>query len=426
MNIRKLFSLLMALTLLLCTASAATAENADAETDFVDYVSQLKLNMSSASAKTSATVKTHVDGDTVHFHVPESVCEDGVLKARFLALNTPESTGKIEEYGVKASHFTKEKLASAVSIILESDSDKWELDSTGSRMLVWVWYQPEEGAEYRNLNLELLQNGLARAYSTANNKYGSICMSALEQARQCKLNLYSDLPDPDFYYGDAIELTLRELRCHPEAYLNKKVAFNGIVTLAHNNSVYVEAEDAESALTFGISVYYGYSLSGKGLSILTPGNEVRIVGTVQYYESGNQYQISDVSYRMMKPKDPSNIQLLSEGHEPAYTPTTLESLRSQVTLADEDGVETAYVYDELAQNTSVAVQHLRVLSIVRDEDGHALLTCQDGEQQMTVIAPSAFVTDDMAGQSITVRGFVEHSSGNVAIRVYETGLLLAE
>ena len=194
---------------------------------FVDYAAQLQLNMSSATAKTSATVRTHVDGDTVHFDVPESVCADGVLKARFLALNTPESTGKIEEYGVAASHFTQEKLASAVSIILESDSDRWELDSTGGRMLVWVWYQPSEGAEYRNLNLELLQNGYARAYSTANNQYGSICSSALDQARQFKLNLYSGQPDPDFYYGDAIELTLRELRCHPEAYQNKKVAFNG-------------------------------------------------------------------------------------------------------------------------------------------------------------------------------------------------------
>ena len=201
-TLRNLFPLLLTLTLLLCMASGAVAGTTD--DGFVDYVAQLKLNMSSATAKTSATVRTHVDGDPVHFDVPESVCADGVLKARFLALNTPESTGKIEEYGVAASHFTQEKLASAVSIILESDSDRWELDSTGGRMLVWVWYQPSEGAEYRNLNLELLQNGYARAYSTANNQYGSICSSALDQARQFKLNLYSGQPDPDFYYGDAI------------------------------------------------------------------------------------------------------------------------------------------------------------------------------------------------------------------------------
>ena len=143
-TLRNLFPLLLTLTLLLCTASGAVAGTTD--DGFVDYVAQLKLNMSSATAKTSATVRTHVDGDTVHFDVPESVCADGVLKARFLALNTPESTGKIEEYGVAASHFTQEKLASAVSIILESDSNRWELDSTGGRMLVWLRYSaPSDG-----------------------------------------------------------------------------------------------------------------------------------------------------------------------------------------------------------------------------------------------------------------------------------------
>ena len=104
-TLRNLFSLLLTLTLLLCTASGAAAETTD--DGFVDYVAQLKLNMSSATAKTSATVRTHVDGDTVHFDVPESVCADGVLKARFLALNTPESTGKIEEYGVRLVDFSK-------------------------------------------------------------------------------------------------------------------------------------------------------------------------------------------------------------------------------------------------------------------------------------------------------------------------------
>lgn len=80
-TLRNLLSLLLTLTLLLCTASGAVAGTTD--DDFVDYVAQLKLNMSSATAKTSATVRTHVDGDTVHFDVPKSVCADGVLKRAF-------------------------------------------------------------------------------------------------------------------------------------------------------------------------------------------------------------------------------------------------------------------------------------------------------------------------------------------------------
>lgn len=44
--------------------------------------------------KQVVTVKTYVDGDTTHFHVPEDVVPGGVLKARYLAIDTPESTGK--------------------------------------------------------------------------------------------------------------------------------------------------------------------------------------------------------------------------------------------------------------------------------------------------------------------------------------------
>ena len=206
--------------------------------------------------------------------------------------------------------------------------------------------------------------------------------------------------------------------------------------------MYVESLDAESGIVFGISVYYGFNLSGKGLSILTPGNEVRIVGSVQYYAAGDQWQISDVSYRMMKPKDPGNIQLLSEGHEPYYTETTLAlrvaalkgptamglaQLMAQTVLTDENGEESTYAYADLAQNTSVELRKLHVLSISRDdENNRAYLTVEQDGQQMSVIAPSSFVTDEIVGQSITVRGFVEHSSGSVAVRVYETGLLLAE
>ena len=42
-TLRNLFSLLLTLTLLLCTASGAAAETTD--DGFVDYVAQLKLNI---------------------------------------------------------------------------------------------------------------------------------------------------------------------------------------------------------------------------------------------------------------------------------------------------------------------------------------------------------------------------------------------
>ena len=199
--------------------------------EVIDYAASIKLDMSSDTAKQEVTVKTYVDGDTTHFHVPANVNDTGVLKARYIAINTPESTGKIEEYGKRASNFTREKLSSAVSIIIESDESTWNLDSTGGRNLVWVWYKTSDAEDYRNLNVEILQNGLAIASSSANNRYGETCMAAIAQAKAQKLNIYSGQKDPDFYYGEAVELTLKELRMNVEAYTGVKVAFTGVITM---------------------------------------------------------------------------------------------------------------------------------------------------------------------------------------------------
>ncbi len=424
---KKFLSILCALMMLLAS-SAAGAETGEPAPD---YAAQLTLNMASNTAKTSATVKTFVDGDTVHFHVPTTVCESGVLKARFLAINTPESTGKIEEYGKAASRFTREKLENAVSIIIESDDHQWNLDSTGDRHLVWVWYQPTEGAEYRNLNLEILQNGLCKANSTANNRYGTICSNALDAARQSKLNVYSGQKDPDYYYGDAVELTLKELRTNPEAYNGIKVAFNGVVTLNSGNGVYVEALDEETGLMFGMSVYYGFSLSGKGLSILSPGNEVRIVGTMQYYEAGGTWQVSDLTYRMMKPKDPGNIQLLSEGHAPAYTLTDAETFVSTVAISAEDGLEGYFPYAQLALATTVEMHGLTVVSAYttdnEDSSSNGAITLECTADGKTVHVRTVPLSDGSGGlvkqdaflgKTIDVKGVVDYFDGIYQVKVF--------
>ena len=92
--------------------SPQNSENSE-KAENIDYAGQVKLDMASGTAKQEVTVKLFVDGDTTHFYVPTTVMPNGVLKARYLAVNTPESTGKIEEYGKKASNFTREKLENA-------------------------------------------------------------------------------------------------------------------------------------------------------------------------------------------------------------------------------------------------------------------------------------------------------------------------
>lgn len=390
-----------------------------------DYADLLKLDMSSDTAKVEATVRTFVDGDTVHFYVPEDVVADGVLKARFLAINTPESTGKVEEYGKAASNYTKAVLSEATSIILESETDSWNPDSTGSRYLAWVWYKTDDMADYRNLNVEILQNGLALANSTANNRYGETCMAALNQAKMQKLNLYSGQPDPDFFYGDAVELTLKELRTNIEDYNGMKVAFEGIVICnSGSQGVYVENYDEETERYYGMYVYYGHGLSGMGLDVLGVGNEARIVGTVQYYEAGGTWQVSGVSYRQMKPDDPDNLQKLSSGNEPAYTLMTPAELLTQSVELPEGTINTLNA--ELALATSVELKGLYV-SDVKTTDDAVVLKCEAEGTTITVRTVllrgddgTVSAEETYLGKTVDVKGVVDYYDGTYQIKVFTT------
>jgi len=415
------------------TGESTTDQGSSGTVTEVDHAASIKLDMSSSTAKVTATVKAFIDGDTTHFNVPSSAMENGVLKARYMAINTPESTGKIEEYGKKASAFTKEKLSAATSIILESETSVWDPDSTGSRYLVWVWYRTDENSDYRNLNIEILQNGLAIANSSANNQYGTTCTEALNQAKALKLNVYSGQKDPDFYYGEAIELTLKELRTNIESYNGMKVAFNGIISSnSGSQGVYVEDYDSETDLYYGIYIYYGHNLTGAGLDVLAVGNEVRIVGTVQYYEGGGTWQVSDLNYRLMKPDDPNNIQKLSGGNTASYRLTDPNTfVNSTVTLQLKETELTA-PYAKMALGTSVEMKNLQVVSAytTTNEDssskGAMTLTCRapdgttiDVRTAVLLDENGQLITQDRyAGRTIDVKGIVDYFSGNYQIKVF--------
>ena len=285
--IRVLAVLLLA-TMLLCSFVACNNANNGEQTDenentdlvHVDYAADLKLNMNSDSLKQEVTVNIYIDGDTTHFKVPTSVMPEGILKARYLAVNTPESTGRIEPWGKAASNFTKEKLKNATSIIIESDNGTWNADSTGGRYMVWVWYKTADMTDYRNLNLELLQNGLAIASNSAQNRYGETCMKAIEQAKAEKLYVYSPEKDPDFHYGAAQEMTLRELRINLQSYNGAKVAFEGVIAAIYDGSFYVEEFDEGGFVSAGKLSF------NDSMEISVSGNDERILLISRYDNLG--------------------------------------------------------------------------------------------------------------------------------------------
>ena len=426
------------------SAPAATDPNAtepNATEPFIDYVSQLKLDMQSETKKQLVTVKSCIDGDTTHFYIPDDFFIGNILKARYLAVNTPESTGKIQEWGKKASNFTKERLMNAESIMVESDDDKWNPDSTGGRYLVWVWYKPKGETEYRNLNLELLQNGLSIANKVSETRYGDVCTNAIMQAKANKLHVHSKEKDPDFYYGGAIPITMRSLRTNLELYQNTKVTFEATIAYEDGQTVYVEDYDEETDMYYGMTVYYGYNLTGTGLDILEPGNRVKFVGSVQYSE-GFGWQLSDIKYADMLPDHPDNIQLISSGHEAANrltSPTLFKtSMDVEVYKVDEEGnivldddgepvMETrTFKYGELVIGTSVAMNNLTVESYsITDTEGSAskgafTLKCRNLEtgaafDVRTVVlydAEGKVVSPEIyKGKTINVKGIVDEHYG---------------
>lgn len=402
--------------------------------EWQDYASQLKLDTNSSRLRIEVTVHQFIDGDTTHFNVPKSIAANGVLKARYIAINTPESTGAIEEWGKAASTFTRSQLEKATSIILESDTSSWNLDSTGDRHLVWVWYKTAEMSEYRNLNLEILQNGLAIASNSSQNSYGTYCMNAINQAKAYKLYVYSDKIDPDFYYGDAIQVTLRELATNPAKYLNMTVAFEGVVVKDDNGSIYVEDYCEETGMYHGMTVFKGYNLNGFGLKIIEVGNRVKIVGSMQFWEGGGIFQVSDLDYDPMEPDHPDNQKLISTGHSPAYVLTTPKDFCTKkltLSVMDEEGneIDKEFSYAELALNTTIEMKNLTVVKIYTtnnggDSDGAMTLTCKSADgYEITVrtnkmIVDGKLVTADaFKGKTIDVKGLVGYYNGSYQIKL---------
>lgn len=264
----------------------------DAEPEFIDYAStsdvvKLKLEYENRDFFTDGIAEvelyTAIDGDTAHFKMLSG--NDDLIKSRFYGIDTPESTGKIQEYGKAASNYTKEKLTNANengTIVLTShllDYGTPKPDSTGSRYLSLIWInETVEHApisELKCLNLMIVQEG----YSWVKNlndipSYVETFTAAEQQARDFKLNLFSGEPDPLFNYGDYEDVSLLELKKAVEQslkdpnYVNPydgaKVRILGTVAGFTDNILYLQGyfdeetgSEVEGGEYAGINIFTG-------------------------------------------------------------------------------------------------------------------------------------------------------------------------
>lgn len=218
-----------------------------------------------------------VDGDTAHFR--DSTGSN--FTARFLCINTPESTGRIDPWGKAASKFVADKLKAAVEIVCESKEvgKHAELDTTQKRYLAYVWYKSSADADFRLLNLELVEEGYTKFTDVPTEvKYGATFQEAHLKSYALKIRDYGE-KDPDYdYTGEVKEITIAEIRENINDYTGgTKIKLTARVMRVVGDNLYLQdlsemwSESKQEYIYGSIYMFSGY---GSGLGVLQPGQVI--------------------------------------------------------------------------------------------------------------------------------------------------------
>ena len=145
------------------------------------FIFFIGVNSVFANEKYPVTLNKCVDGDTAYFKLNEKI-----IKTRFLAIDTPESTNEIEEYGKEASAFTCDSLTNAEKIEIEYDENSNKTDKY-NRDLVWVW------VDDILLQETLLEEGLAEVkYLYGDYAYTVHLQEVEAKAKEDKIKIWGD------------------------------------------------------------------------------------------------------------------------------------------------------------------------------------------------------------------------------------------
>ena len=180
-----------------------------------------------------------VDGDTAIF------TEGGEnFSVRFLGINTPESTAKVEPWGKPASDYTCDKLTNATTIVIQADPASGRLDSYGTRYLGWVWY------DGRLLNLELVEQAYSKASGSTDTLYGTLIFNVNLQVQFSERRVWGEV-DPVYDYSlEGIQLTIEELVTNYSEYIGKRVVITGIISRNVGNAAFIQQGE------YGIFLYH--------------------------------------------------------------------------------------------------------------------------------------------------------------------------
>ena len=268
------------------------------------------------------TLKTAIDGDTAHFTPLVDSTNTGTMKARFYGIDTPESTGKVQEWGKPASKYTKKMLEEANdngTIVVSSAQDSYgapQPDSTGSRYvsLVWINLTKKNASldELQLLNLMIVQEGLSWVKNVqAMPQYSDTFYAAQRQAELYKLKMHSGEPDPDYNYGDYKDASLLDIKneiqaklddpTHENEFDGEKIRIQGTVCGFINHVLYLQDyvlydndDPSKGGEYCGINIFVGMSdISSKYTKINT---YIKVCGLAQDTENYG-FQVTDTQGR---------------------------------------------------------------------------------------------------------------------------------
>ncbi len=119
---------------------------------------------------------------------------------------------------------------------------------------------------------------------------------------------------------------------------------------------------------------------------------------------------------MMKPDDPGNIRIISQGHSPSWKEINPKQFCNETILETESGPETRD-FAELTMDTSVSMIGYAELTESDLPDLYRFELSDRGPYRDTVYAPS-IPNDGINNRLVAVKGFVHQYDGNYCIRVY--------
>lgn len=238
------------------------------------------------------------DGDTAGFKLGSGE----IIRVRFYGIDTAESTTQVEKWGKAASIFTKDTLTNAYECLLESSTGgAAETDSYGTRYLGYVWYRNSATDSWKNLNLQLVENGYTRNNLTGVDKYYSYFFDAAYFAKNGLLRIWGNSEDK-YYSTDPVEVTVQQLVEGIDLYYDKESDTGAKVMLVASVIDLRISDSGTYNYTIGyvkdgkeytFPVFGGYASSSVN-SYIQVGNTYRITGNVQnYYET---FQISGLAY----------------------------------------------------------------------------------------------------------------------------------